>query len=71
MLTDLPATAAERQICQDIPDFHKPRDMTLGRPSYEADIDHASTIVESMLLQLGLLEGWAVSRNSSGKRAKA
>lgn len=71
MLTDLPGTAAEREICRDIPDLQRPRNVTMGRPSYEADMDHASTIVESMLLQLGPLEGWEVSRNSGGKRAKA
>jgi hypothetical protein len=71
MLTDLPGVTTEQDIYQSIQEFNKPRNIEMGKPSYDVDTDLAATIVKSMLLQLGPLEWWAVSTNSKGKRIKA
>ncbi|KND87306.1 putative uncharacterized protein, chloroplastic [Tolypocladium ophioglossoides CBS 100239] len=70
-LADLPSTAQVRDINQAIPEFHKPHHVEMGKTSYHAALDTATTIVKSMLLEIGPLEWWDVSASSKGKRIKA
>ncbi|KAI5922705.1 hypothetical protein F4810DRAFT_672340 [Camillea tinctor] len=71
MLTDLAGTVEEQDIYQAIPKFHKPRNVVMGEPTYNTEMDYSTTIVKSMLSKFGPLEWWEASVNPNGKRIKA
>ncbi|KAK4207449.1 hypothetical protein QBC37DRAFT_95807 [Rhypophila decipiens] len=71
MLTGLPGNAKKQDVLQPIPDYHRPRHIELGDPSYKIDPVVANTIVESMFSQFGPLESWRLASGSQGKRVKA
>lgn len=70
-LTGLDGATEEQNILQAIPESERPRNIELGEPTYVADRELDSTIVQSMLLQYGPLERWDVSSNPKGKRFNA
>ncbi len=71
MLTDIPATASERDIIRSIPTRPRPFQVELGQLSYDTDIHTANAQIKSKLLAVGPLEWWEDASEAGGKRAKA
>ncbi|KAF4342469.1 hypothetical protein FBEOM_3618 [Fusarium beomiforme] len=50
---------------------HEPLYVDMGDPSYEMDLDMDSTVIQSLLYEVGALERWAVFGNPKARRVKA
>lgn len=71
-LTDLPVMTTEKDILAAISSpQNKPRNIELGKPSYEVEGEEASATVMSLLLQAGPIEWSQVNAELDGKRGKA
>lgn len=71
-LTEVPAQANEATITNSILSREdKPRNIELGKPSYDADVGTCSAKVQSLFTSIGPLEWWEFTPDTSGKRMKA
>ncbi|KAL1966255.1 hypothetical protein VTN77DRAFT_4608 [Rasamsonia byssochlamydoides] len=71
-LRDLPEATTKEDITRAITRTDdRPRHIELGRPSYCATEEQASSAVKAMLLQIGPLDAWESSKNWGAKRMKA
>lgn len=71
-LTEVPAAATQKDVENSIfsrPD--KPRDIQLGKPSYDGDADTCSAVIQSLFTAVGPLEWWELTPDTTGKRMKA
>lgn len=71
-LTDVPGSADEPEISQAIL-LHadQPMEMVLHVPGYSIDDEEAAVMVRSLLTQIGPIEYWETTLESTAKRVKA
>lgn len=71
-LTEVPAAATRADVVNSIRlPSDKPRDVHLGEPTYKADADTCSAVVQSLFTAVGPLEWWELTPDTTGKRMKA
>lgn len=71
-LTEVPAAATKNDVLRSIyPGSDKPRDVQLGKPTYDADADTCSAVIQSLFTAVGPLEWWELTPDTTGKRMKA
>lgn len=71
-LTDIPVTAQKHDILQAIQqERNKPRHIEMGTPTYSTDSEEASSMVRSLLTNIGPLEYWEVTLETNARRVKA
>ncbi|KAI1767212.1 hypothetical protein GGR53DRAFT_518618 [Hypoxylon sp. FL1150] len=71
-LTEVPAQATVAAIADSILSRgDKPRNIELGKPSYDANVDTCAVMVQSLFTSIGPLEWWEFTPDTSGKRMKA
>ncbi|KAI1773808.1 hypothetical protein F4818DRAFT_421837 [Hypoxylon cercidicola] len=71
-LTEVPAEATEAMITNSIRSIgDKPRNIELGKPSYNTEVDICSIMIQSLFTEIGPLEWWEFTPDASGKRIKA
>ncbi|EGR51620.1 uncharacterized protein TRIREDRAFT_103482 [Trichoderma reesei QM6a] len=72
MLTEVPAAAETKDILQAITlERNRPRHVEVGPPTYSTDAEKASTIVRSLLTNIGPLEYFEVTLETNARRVKA
>lgn len=71
-LTEVPATASKDDISRAVQfQGDKPRDIQIGKPTYSADAEECSAMIQSLFTKTGPLEWWEFTPDSTGKRMKA
>lgn len=71
-LTEVPSEATEATITNSIRyQGDRPRNIELGKPSYSAEVDTCSSMVQSLFTGVGPLEWWEFTPDASGKRLRA
>ncbi|KAK7750298.1 hypothetical protein SLS62_007815 [Diatrype stigma] len=71
-LTEVPAAATKKDVEGSIHSrSDKPRDVQLGKPTYDGDADTCSAVVQSLFTAVGPLEWWELTPDTTGKRMKA
>lgn len=71
-LTEVLAAATRTDVVNSIRlQSDKPRDVHLGEPTYKADADTCSAVVQSLFTAVGPLEWWELTPDTTGKRMKA
>ncbi|KAJ4865050.1 hypothetical protein T069G_01580 [Trichoderma breve] len=72
MLTEVPATAERSNILEAIAqERNRPRHIEVGLPSYSADSEQATTLIRSLLTDIGPLEYFEVTLETNARRVKA
>ncbi|UKZ74058.1 hypothetical protein TrVFT333_001712 [Trichoderma virens FT-333] len=72
MLTEVPATAERSDIMDAITqEKNRPRYIEVGLPTYSADAGQATTIIRSLLTNVGPLEYFEVMLETNARRVKA
>ncbi|KAK4068634.1 uncharacterized protein Triagg1_7282 [Trichoderma aggressivum f. europaeum] len=72
MLTEVPATAERSDISAAITqERNRPRHIEVGLPSYSADSEQATTLIRSLLTNVGPLEYFEVTLETNARRVKA
>lgn len=72
MLTEIPATAEKSDILQAITqERNKPRHVEVGLPTYSTDAEQDSTMIRSLLTNIGPLEYFEVTLETNARRVKA
>ncbi|KAI2621782.1 hypothetical protein GGR54DRAFT_79731 [Hypoxylon sp. NC1633] len=71
-LTQAPASATEEDIYDSISSqYDRPRDVKLGLPSYDADVETCSATIQSLFTKIGPLEWWGLTPDKTGRRELA
>ncbi|KAF5706269.1 hypothetical protein FMUND_11700 [Fusarium mundagurra] len=70
-LEGLVATIPPEDIINIFPSSGAPYEVQMGDPSYETDSDIDSTIIKSLLYDVGALEQWEVFGSPTARRVKA
>ncbi|KAK0764008.1 hypothetical protein N5P37_003403 [Trichoderma harzianum] len=72
MLTEVPASAERSDILEAITqERNRPRHIEVGLPSYSADSEQATTLIRSLLTNVGPLEYFEVTLETNARRVKA
>ncbi|KAI1501021.1 hypothetical protein F5X99DRAFT_428988 [Biscogniauxia marginata] len=71
-LTEVPGSATETDVSNSIrTPWDKPRNIELGKPTYDVNIDTCSAMMQSLFTAVGPLEWWELTPDTTGKRMKA
>ncbi|KAI2465952.1 hypothetical protein F4781DRAFT_371532 [Annulohypoxylon bovei var. microspora] len=71
-LTEVPASATESDISGSIRhQLDKPRNIELGKPTYDTDSETCSVTIQSLFTSIGPLEWWEFTPDITGRRMKA
>ncbi|KAJ6781679.1 hypothetical protein PWT90_07759 [Aphanocladium album] len=71
-LNDAPAVATREDILKCIiQERDKPRHVELGPPTYTTDLEQAAAVVRSLLMDIGPLEYWETTLETTSRRVKA
>jgi hypothetical protein len=70
-LRAVPGPAGHIDVARDIPNRLRPREISLGEPTYKADADTAKASVRSLLTDIGPLAWWEDTSGPESKREKA
>ncbi|KAL7938212.1 hypothetical protein V8C35DRAFT_320095 [Trichoderma chlorosporum] len=71
-LTEVPAAAEKSDILEAIvQEQDKPHRIELGDPSYSADVEQATTVIRSLLTNIGPCEYFEVTLETNARRVKA
>ncbi|KAF3068524.1 hypothetical protein CFAM422_007771 [Trichoderma lentiforme] len=72
MLTEVPASAERSDILEAITqERNRPRHIEVGLPSYSAGSEQATTLIRSLLTNVGPLEYFEVTLETNARRVKA
>ncbi|KKP02285.1 hypothetical protein THAR02_05614 [Trichoderma harzianum] len=72
MLTEVPATAEKSDVLEAITqERNRPRHIEVGLPSYSVDAEQATTLIRSLLTNIGPLEYFEVTLETNARRVKA
>jgi hypothetical protein len=72
LMKDLAATISEKDIDHAIFEYRdKPRHIEMGKPSYDMSSNEVSARIKRLFSQVGALDAWEVTEDSSARRVKA